>query len=173
MPLQTWIGHLEEHLRNSAIHFYNYWQTADTLATFIIPFITYWLNTDMRERVLRWVCGSERCAWWRDGAAADTRGTPEKSEHKHTWVTNMLKHYHHLFLEGWLLYDILLDKKRQLVNVFLNIMTMDMRCYHKILGISYKDLVNNEEVCAKIQGPLQHRYLRLHKQLLKNSLISS
>ena len=26
-----------------------------------------------------------------------------------------------------------------------------MRCYHKILHISYKDHVTNEEVCAKIQ----------------------
>ena len=28
---------------------------------------------------------------------------------------------------------------------------MEMRCYRKILCISYKDHVNNEEVCAKIQ----------------------
>ena len=28
---------------------------------------------------------------------------------------------------------------------------MGMRCYCKILGISYKDYVTNEEVCAKIQ----------------------
>ena len=28
---------------------------------------------------------------------------------------------------------------------------MEMRCYHKILRISYKDHVTNEEVCAKIQ----------------------
>ena len=28
---------------------------------------------------------------------------------------------------------------------------MEMRCYHKILCISYKDHVTNEEVCAKIQ----------------------
>ena len=28
---------------------------------------------------------------------------------------------------------------------------MEMRCYHKILHISYKDHVTNEEVCAKIQ----------------------
>ena len=40
-------------------------------------------------------------------------------------------------------------------------MTMDMRCYHKILGISYKDLVNNEEVCAMIQ-----QAFRPHKDLL-------
>ena len=26
-----------------------------------------------------------------------------------------------------------------------------MRCYHKILRISYKDHVTNEEICAKIQ----------------------
>ena len=28
---------------------------------------------------------------------------------------------------------------------------MEMRCYHKILRISHKDHVTNEEVCAKIQ----------------------
>ena len=28
---------------------------------------------------------------------------------------------------------------------------MEMRCYRKILHISYKDHVTNEEVCAKIQ----------------------
>ena len=28
---------------------------------------------------------------------------------------------------------------------------MEMRCYHKILRILYKDHVTNEEVCAKIQ----------------------
>ena len=41
------------------------------------------------------------------------------------------------------------------------IQTMDMRCYHKILRISYKDHVTNKEVHAKIQlaiGP--------HKDLL-------
>ena len=31
---------------------------------------------------------------------------------------------------------------------------MEMRCYHKILGISYKDHVTNEEVHAKIQGTI-------------------
>ena len=34
-----------------------------------------------------------------------------------------------------------------------------MRCYHKKTGISYKDHVTNEEVCAKIQqeiGPHKH-----------------
>ena len=31
------------------------------------------------------------------------------------------------------------------------IQAMEMRCYHKILHISYKDQVTNEEVCAKIQ----------------------
>ena len=31
------------------------------------------------------------------------------------------------------------------------IQTVDMRCYRKILHISYKDHVTNEEVCAKIQ----------------------
>ena len=28
---------------------------------------------------------------------------------------------------------------------------MEMRCYRKVLHISYKDNVTNEEVCAKIQ----------------------
>ena len=28
---------------------------------------------------------------------------------------------------------------------------MEMRCYRKILHVSYKDHVTNEEVCAKIQ----------------------
>ena len=28
---------------------------------------------------------------------------------------------------------------------------MQMRCYRRILRISYKDQVTNEEVCAKIQ----------------------
>ena len=31
------------------------------------------------------------------------------------------------------------------------IQAMEMRCYRKILHISYKDHVSNEEVCAKIQ----------------------
>ncbi|WP_419589267.1 hypothetical protein, partial [Thiolapillus sp.] len=31
------------------------------------------------------------------------------------------------------------------------IQAMEMRCYHKILHISYKDHVTNKEVCAKIQ----------------------
>ena len=38
------------------------------------------------------------------------------------------------------------------------IQAMELRCYHKILHISYKDHVTNEEVCAKIQqaiGPLE------------------
>ena len=42
------------------------------------------------------------------------------------------------------------------------IQAMEMRCYRKILHISYKDPVTNEEVCAKIQqavGP--------HEDLLK------
>ena len=31
------------------------------------------------------------------------------------------------------------------------IQAMEMRCYRKILHVSYKDHVTNEEVCAKIQ----------------------
>ena len=37
---------------------------------------------------------------------------------------------------------------------------MEMRCYRKILCISYKDYLTNEEVCAKIQqaiGPHEDR----------------
>ena len=40
------------------------------------------------------------------------------------------------------------------------IQAMEMRCYHKILNISYKDHVTNEEVLAKIQeatGPPDDR----------------
>ena len=37
---------------------------------------------------------------------------------------------------------------------------MEMRCSHKILRISYKDRVTNEEVCAKIQQAIaQHEDL--------------
>ena len=32
---------------------------------------------------------------------------------------------------------------------------MEMRCYRKILHISYKDHVTNEEVCAKIQQAIE------------------
>ena len=38
---------------------------------------------------------------------------------------------------------------------------MKMRCYRKILHISYKDHVTNQEVCAKIQ-----QAIRPHKDLL-------
>ena len=38
---------------------------------------------------------------------------------------------------------------------------MEMRCYHKILHISYKDHVTDEQVCAKIQ-----QAIRPHKDLL-------
>ena len=41
------------------------------------------------------------------------------------------------------------------------IQAMEMRCYHKILCLSYKDHVTNEEVCAKIQ-----QAIRPHKDLL-------
>ena len=40
------------------------------------------------------------------------------------------------------------------------IQAMEMRCYHKILHISYKDHVTNEEVRAKNQQPIgPHEYL--------------
>ena len=41
------------------------------------------------------------------------------------------------------------------------IQAMEMRCYRKILHVSYKDHVTNEEVCAKIQ-----QAIRPHKDLL-------
>ena len=41
------------------------------------------------------------------------------------------------------------------------IWAMKVRCYHKILRISYKDHVTSEEVCAKIQ-----QAMRLHEDLL-------
>ena len=41
------------------------------------------------------------------------------------------------------------------------IQAMEMRCYRKILRISYKDHVTNEEVCAKIQ-----QATRPHEDLL-------
>ena len=41
------------------------------------------------------------------------------------------------------------------------IQAMEMRCYSKILCISYKDHVTNEEVCTKIQ-----QAIRPHKDLL-------
>ena len=40
------------------------------------------------------------------------------------------------------------------------IRAMEMRCYCKILHISYKEHVTNEEVCAKIQLAIgSHEYL--------------
>ena len=42
---------------------------------------------------------------------------------------------------------------------------MEMRCYRKILCISYEDHVTNEEVCAKIQ-----QAIRQHKDLLTNTM---
>ena len=41
------------------------------------------------------------------------------------------------------------------------IQAMEMRCYHKILRVSYKDYVTNEEVHAKIQ-----QAIRPHEDLL-------
>ena len=41
------------------------------------------------------------------------------------------------------------------------IQAMEMRCYRKILGMSYKDHVTNEEVRAKIQ-----RAIRPHEDYL-------
>ena len=42
---------------------------------------------------------------------------------------------------------------------------MEMRCYRKILRISYKDHITNEEVCAKIQQAIgQHEDLTIVKR---------
>ena len=38
----------------------------------------------------------------------------------------------------------------------IRMQAMEMRCYRKILHISYKDHVSNEEVRAKIQQQLDH-----------------
>ena len=56
---------------------------------------------------------------------------------------------------------------------------MEMRCYRKILRISYKDHVTNEEVCAKIQqaiGPhedlmpiVKRRKLQRHGHVSRSS----
>ena len=40
---------------------------------------------------------------------------------------------------------------------------MEMRCYRKMLRISYKDHVTNEEVCAKIQQAIGPHVERLDK----------
>ena len=42
------------------------------------------------------------------------------------------------------------------VELQRRIQAMEMRCYRKILHISYKDHVTNEEVCAKIQQAFDH-----------------
>ena len=50
------------------------------------------------------------------------------------------------------------------------IQAMEMRCYHKILHISYKDHVTNEEVCAKIQqaiGPHEDLLTIIKRQKLQ------
>ena len=45
------------------------------------------------------------------------------------------------------------------------IQAMEMRCYHKILHISYKDHVTNEEVHAKIQQAIEpHEDLTIVKR---------
>ena len=42
---------------------------------------------------------------------------------------------------------------------------MEMRCYYKILHISYEDHVTNEDVCAKIQQALKpHKDLMIIKR---------
>ena len=47
---------------------------------------------------------------------------------------------------------------------------MEMRCYRKILRISYKDHVTNEEVCVKIQlaiGPNEDLLTIVKRRKLK------
>ena len=45
------------------------------------------------------------------------------------------------------------------------IQAVEMRCYRKILHISYKDHVTNEEVCAKIQQAIgSHKDLTIVKR---------
>ena len=45
------------------------------------------------------------------------------------------------------------------------IQAMEMKCYHKILHISYEDHVTNEDVCAKIQQALKpHKDLMIIKR---------
>ena len=39
------------------------------------------------------------------------------------------------------------------------IQAMEMRCYHKILRILFKDRVTNKEVCAEIQQAIGHEGL--------------
>ena len=46
------------------------------------------------------------------------------------------------------------------------ILAMEMRCYHKILRISYKNYVTYEEVFPKIQ-----QAIRTHEDILNLSLI--
>ena len=51
------------------------------------------------------------------------------------------------------------------------IQAMEMRCYRKILHISYKDHVTNEEVCAKIQqanGPHEDLLTIVKRRKLKS-----
>ena len=50
------------------------------------------------------------------------------------------------------------------------IQAMEMRCYHKILNISYTDHVTNEEVCAMIQteiGPHEDLLIIVKRYKLK------
>ena len=45
------------------------------------------------------------------------------------------------------------------------IQAMEMRCYRKILSMSYKDHVTNKVVCAKIQQPIgPHEVLTIVKR---------
>ena len=47
---------------------------------------------------------------------------------------------------------------------------MEMKCYRKILRISYKDHITNEEVCAKIQraiGPHEDRLTTVKRRKLQ------
>ena len=44
------------------------------------------------------------------------------------------------------------------------IQEMEMKCYHKILHISYKDHVTNKEVCATIQLAIRQHILTIGKR---------
>ena len=53
---------------------------------------------------------------------------------------------------------------------------MDMRCYRKILHISYKDHVTNEEICAKIQqaiGPHEDDLTIVKRRKLCSGVVMS
>ena len=57
------------------------------------------------------------------------------------------------------------ERKGSILILQRRIQAMEMRCYLKILHISYKDHVTNEDVCAKIQQALKpHKDLMIIKR---------